>query len=35
LKGVLRVERETPGYIVMRECKRNRLRVKKTESGKG
>jgi hypothetical protein len=28
LKGVLGVDRETPGYIVREECKRNRLRVK-------
>jgi hypothetical protein len=28
LKGVLRLDRETPGYIVGEECKRNRLRVK-------
>jgi hypothetical protein len=28
LRGVLRVDRETPRYIVREECKRNRLRVK-------
>ncbi|KAJ3621419.1 hypothetical protein MTP99_003550 [Tenebrio molitor] len=28
LRGVLGVYRETPGYIVREECKRNRLRVK-------
>jgi hypothetical protein len=28
LSGVLGVDRETPGYIVRKECKRNRLRVK-------
>jgi hypothetical protein len=28
LKGVLGVDRETPGYIVREECKRSRLRVK-------
>jgi hypothetical protein len=28
LKEVLGVDRETPGYIVREECKRNRLRVK-------
>jgi hypothetical protein len=28
LKGVLGVDRETSGYIVREECKRNRLRVK-------
>jgi hypothetical protein len=28
LRGVLGVDRETPGYIVREECKRNRLRVK-------
>jgi hypothetical protein len=27
-EGVLGVDRETPGYIVREECKRNRLRVK-------
>ncbi|KAH0812641.1 hypothetical protein GEV33_010151 [Tenebrio molitor] len=27
LRGVLGVDRETPGYIVREECKRNRLRV--------
>jgi hypothetical protein len=32
LRGVLVVDRETPGYIVREECKRNRLRVK---AGKG
>jgi hypothetical protein len=28
LKGVLGVDRETPGYVMRKECKRNRLRVK-------
>jgi hypothetical protein len=28
LRGMLGVDRETPGYIVRGECKRNRLRVK-------
>ncbi|KAH0821711.1 hypothetical protein GEV33_001080 [Tenebrio molitor] len=28
LRGVLEVDRETPGYIMREECKRNRLRVK-------
>jgi hypothetical protein len=28
LRGVLGVDRETPGYIVRKERKRNRLRVK-------
>ncbi|KAH0808415.1 hypothetical protein GEV33_014377 [Tenebrio molitor] len=28
LRGVLGVDRETPGYMVREECKRNRLRVK-------
>jgi hypothetical protein len=28
LKGVLGVDRETPGYVMTKECKRNRLRVK-------
>jgi hypothetical protein len=28
LKGMLGVDRETPGYIVREECKRKRLRVK-------
>jgi hypothetical protein len=28
LRGVLGVDRETPGYIVRKESKRNRLRVK-------
>jgi hypothetical protein len=28
LRWVLGVDRETPGYIVMKECKRNRQRVK-------
>jgi hypothetical protein len=28
LRWVLGVIRETPGYIVREECKRNRLRVK-------
>jgi hypothetical protein len=28
LRWVLRVDRETPGYIVREECKRSRLRVK-------
>jgi hypothetical protein len=28
LRGVLGVDRETPGYIVKEECKRNRLKVK-------
>jgi hypothetical protein len=28
LRGVLGVDRETLGYIVRKECKRNRLRVK-------
>jgi hypothetical protein len=28
LKGELGVDRETPGYIVREECKRNRLKVK-------
>jgi hypothetical protein len=28
LRGVLGANRETPGYIVRKECKRNRLRVK-------
>jgi hypothetical protein len=28
LRGVLGVDRETPGYIVREDCKRNRLRVK-------
>jgi hypothetical protein len=28
LRWVLGVDRETPGYIVREECKRNRLRVK-------
>jgi hypothetical protein len=28
LRGVLGVDRETPGYMVRKECKRNRLRVK-------
>jgi hypothetical protein len=28
LRGVLGVDRETPGYLVREECKRNRLRVK-------
>jgi hypothetical protein len=32
LREVLVVDRETPGYIVREECKRNRLRVK---AGKG
>jgi hypothetical protein len=27
LRGVLGVDRETPGYTVREECKRNRLRV--------
>jgi hypothetical protein len=27
-RGVLGVDRETPGYIMREECKRNRLRVK-------
>jgi hypothetical protein len=28
LRGVLWMDRETPGYIVREECKRNRLKVK-------
>jgi ribosomal protein S6E (S10) len=28
MRGVLEMDRETPGYIVREECKRNRLRVK-------
>jgi hypothetical protein len=28
LRWVLRVDRETPDYIMRKECKRNRLRVK-------
>jgi hypothetical protein len=28
LRGMLGVDRETPGYMVRKECKRNRLRVK-------
>jgi hypothetical protein len=28
LRWVLEVDRETPGYIVMEKCKRNRQRVK-------
>jgi hypothetical protein len=28
LRGVLGVDRETLGYIVRKECKKNRLRVK-------
>jgi hypothetical protein len=28
LRWMLGVDRETPGYIVKEECKRNRLRVK-------
>jgi hypothetical protein len=28
LRGVLGLDRETPGYILREECKRNRLRVK-------
>jgi hypothetical protein len=28
LRGVLGVDRETPGYVVREECKRNRMRVK-------
>jgi hypothetical protein len=28
LRCVLGVDRETPGYIVREECKRNKLRVK-------
>jgi hypothetical protein len=28
LRGVLGVDRETPGYMLRKECKRNRLRVK-------
>jgi hypothetical protein len=28
LRGVLGVDRETSGYIVREECKRNRLRMK-------
>jgi hypothetical protein len=28
LRGVLGVDRETPGHIVREECKRNRLTVK-------
>jgi hypothetical protein len=28
LRWVLRVDREMPGYIMRKECKRNRLRVK-------
>jgi hypothetical protein len=28
LRGVLEVDRETPGYVRREECKRNRLRVK-------
>jgi hypothetical protein len=28
LRGVLRVDRETPRYMVRGECKKNRLRVK-------
>jgi hypothetical protein len=28
LRGMLEVDRETPGYIVREGCKRNRLRVK-------
>jgi hypothetical protein len=28
LRWVLGMERETPGYIVKEECKRNRLKVK-------
>jgi hypothetical protein len=28
LRRVLGVDRETPGYTVREECKRNRLRVK-------
>jgi hypothetical protein len=31
LRGVLRVDRETPDYIVREECGRNRLRVKAEE----
>jgi hypothetical protein len=32
LRGVLGVDRETPGYIVGEGCKRNRLRVKAGKS---
>jgi hypothetical protein len=28
LRGMLRVDRETPSYLMRKECKRNRLRVK-------
>jgi hypothetical protein len=28
LRGVMGVDRETPGHIVREECKRNRLRMK-------
>jgi hypothetical protein len=28
LKEVLEADRETPGYVMRKECKRNRLRVK-------
>jgi hypothetical protein len=28
LRGMLGVDRETPSYLMRKECKRNRLRVK-------
>jgi hypothetical protein len=31
MRGVLEVNRETPGYIVREECKRNRLRVEMSD----
>jgi hypothetical protein len=31
---MLGMDRETPDYIVRKECKRNRLRVKVGKSGK-
>jgi hypothetical protein len=33
LRGVLGVDRETLGYIVKEECKRNRLKVKEGKRG--
>jgi hypothetical protein len=33
LRGVLGVDRETLGYIVREECKRNRLKVKEGKRG--
>jgi hypothetical protein len=34
LRGVLGMDRETPGYIMREECRRNRLIVKAWRSGK-